>query len=83
MAASPELLRRITVVPEIFGGKPIVRGLRISVETVVGLLAQGETIEAIIDDYPGLERDDVLACLAYAHAVIADDRLDVIDPSGT
>jgi uncharacterized protein (DUF433 family) len=61
--ASSDLLHRITVNPEIFGGKPIIRGLRISVETIVSLLAQGETIDGILDDYRELERDDVLACL--------------------
>lgn len=79
MAVTPDLLRRITVDPEVFGGKPIIRGLRISVETVMSLLAQGETIDGILADYPALERDDVLACLAYAHAVIAHDRLDAVE----
>ncbi len=73
-----DLLARITTNPAIFGGKPIVRGMRVSVETVLALLAQGESIDAILDDYPGLERGDVQACLAYAHAVVADDRLEAV-----
>ena len=73
-----ELLRRISSSPEIFGGKPILRGLRISVETVLSLLAQGETVEAILDDYPDLEADDVRACLEYARAAIANDRIDLV-----
>jgi len=77
-----ELMKRITADPKIFGGKPIVRGLRISVETIVSLLAQGETVEAILDDYPGLTREDVQACLAYAHAVIANDSLDAVRVGG-
>lgn len=72
------LLRRITADPQIFGGKPIVRGMRISVETIVSLLAQGETAEAILADYPDLEPEDVRACLAYAHAVLANDSLDAV-----
>ena len=72
------LLGRITSNREIFGGKPIVRGMRVSVEMVVNLLAQGETAEAILADYPGLEPDDIRACLAYAHAVLADDSLDAV-----
>lgn len=76
--AEKELMKRITADPKIFGGKPIVRGLRISVESIVSLLAQGETVEAILDDYPGLTREDVQACLAYAHAVIANDSLDAV-----
>ena len=82
MATPPELLRRITVNAEIFGGKPIIRGLRLSVETILSLLAQGEPTEAILDDYPDLEPDDIRACLAYAHAVIAHDRLDAVQISG-
>jgi uncharacterized protein (DUF433 family) len=76
------LLRRITVNPEIFGGKPIIRGMRISVELILSLLAQGETLETILTDYPDLEPDDLRACLAYAHAVIAHDKLDSVHISG-
>lgn len=72
------LLRRITVRSDIFGGKPIIRDLRISVELIVSLLAQGITVEDILDDYPALEPDDIRACLAYAHAVIAHDSLDAV-----
>ena len=67
----PILPQRIRTHPEIFGGKPIIRDLRISVELILSLLAQGETVENLLADYPGLEADDVRACLAYAHAVIA------------
>ena len=75
----PELLKRITVNPGIFGGKPIIRGMRISVELILSLLAQGETEDAILADYPDLARGDLLrACLAYAHAVIAQDSLDAV-----
>ena len=62
------LLKRITTNPEIFGGRPIIRGLRISVESVLRLLAQGEALEAILDDYPELEREDIRACLVFAVA---------------
>ena len=70
-----ELLQRITVRPDVFGGKPIVRDMRLSVELILSLLAQGVTTEEILDDYPKLEADDVRACIACAHAVIADDTL--------
>ena len=73
-----DLLRRITANPSIFGGKPIVRGLRISVESILNLLAQGESFEDLLDDYPDLEREDLLACLAYAHAAIAHDTLEAV-----
>ena len=71
MAAHPELLQRITARPEVFGGKPIVRDLRISVELVLSLLCQGVPQEELLADYPELEPEDIRACLAYAHAVIA------------
>ena len=77
------LLQRINVRAEVFGGKPIIRGMRISVELILGLLAQGESFEDIIDDYPDLEPDDIRACVAYAHAVIAHDSLDAISVAGT
>jgi uncharacterized protein (DUF433 family) len=72
------LLRRITADANIFGGKPIVRGMRISVETIVGLLAQGETESDILLDHPEIERSDIRACLAYAHAVLANDSLEAV-----
>ena len=73
-----DLLGRITVNSDIFGGKPIIRGMRISVELILSLLVQGETPEGILADYPELEADDIRACLAYAHAVIAHDALDAV-----
>ena len=76
--ADPALLKRITVRPEVFGGKPIIRDMRISVEFILSLLAQGVTPEAILEDYPDLEPDDIRACIAYAHAVIAGDTLDAV-----
>ena len=74
-----KLLERITVDPEIFGGKPIVRGMRVSVELILSLLAQGETWENLCDDYPDIEPEDIQACLAYAHAVMANDSLDTVE----
>jgi len=52
--------------PRILGGKPIIRGHRIAVEHVPGMLAAGDTAEIIVSGYPWMEREDVLACLAYA-----------------
>ena len=83
MVDNQELLTRITARPEVFDGKPIVRDMRISVELVLSLLAQGVTPEAILDDYPRLEMDDIRACLAYAHAVIAGDSLAAISVQGS
>lgn len=72
------LLKRITADPAIFGGKPIIRGMRVSVELILSLLAQGVTAQGILDDYPDLEPDDLRACIAYAHAIIAHDSLDAV-----
>lgn len=74
------LLARISARDDVFGGKPIIRDMRISVELVLSLLAQGETAEAILEEYPELEADDVRACLAYARAAIAGDTLSAIGP---
>lgn len=70
------LLQRITVDPEIFGGKPIIRGRRLAVEHVLGMLAAGDTPDAILEGYPWLEREDVQACLVYAHRVVARERVE-------
>jgi uncharacterized protein (DUF433 family) len=72
--ADQKLLKRITARPDVFGGKPIVRDMRISVELVLSLLAQGETPEAILEDYSDLEPEDIRACIAYAH--VAQHTLD-------
>lgn len=74
------LLSRISARDDVFGGKPIIRDMRISVEFVLSLLAQGETAEAILEEYPELEADDVRACLAYARAAIAGDTLSAVAP---
>jgi uncharacterized protein (DUF433 family) len=62
-----ELLKRITVDPAIFGGKPIVRGRRLAVEHVLGMLAAGDDAETILAGYRWLEPEDIQACLVYAH----------------
>ena len=61
-----DLLKRIAVDPRVLGGKPIVRGTRISVEFVLELLASGATEEEILLDYPHLKPADIRACLEYA-----------------
>jgi uncharacterized protein (DUF433 family) len=69
-----ELLKRITFNPEILGGKAILRGRRLAVEHVLMQLANGDTPELLVEGYPWLEREDLLACLAYAYSVIANER---------
>ncbi|HAQ19103.1 MAG TPA: hypothetical protein DCR40_07715 [Prolixibacteraceae bacterium] len=60
------LIERITIEPGKRSGKPCIRGLRITVYDVLEYLASGMTIEEILDDFPYLEREDILACLSYA-----------------
>jgi uncharacterized protein (DUF433 family) len=59
-------LDRITFDPQVMGGKPCIRGMRVTVGTIVGLIASGATPEEILDDYPYLEREDITAALSYA-----------------
>jgi uncharacterized protein (DUF433 family) len=61
-----KLMERITVDPEIYGGKPIIRGRRLAVEHVLGMLAAGDRPEDILDAYGWLEPEDIRACLVYA-----------------
>lgn len=70
------LLTRITVNPDIFGGKPIIRGRRLAVEHVLGLLAAGDTVDDLLREYPWLERDDIQACLVYARRLVAHERVE-------
>jgi uncharacterized protein (DUF433 family) len=64
------LLDRITTDPAICHGKPVIRGLRYPVESMLEYLAAGDTIEDILAEFPDLERDDVLACLQFATAAL-------------
>jgi uncharacterized protein (DUF433 family) len=66
---------RITVDPEILAGKPVVKGTRIAVEHIVELLANGWTIEEVLENYPQLKREDVLAALKYAAEVLKEERV--------
>jgi uncharacterized protein (DUF433 family) len=71
-----QLLQRITVDPKIFGGKPIIRGHRLAVEHVLGMLAAGDRPETILEGYPWLEAEDIQACLVYARRLVGHERLD-------
>lgn len=73
MNTHSELLKRITVRADVFGGKPIIRDMRIAVEHVLGMLAAGDTAETILNEYPDLTAEDVQACLLFAHRSLAGD----------
>ena len=70
------LLERITVNPNIFGGKPIIRGQRLAVEHVLGMLAAGDTPETILAGYDWLESEDIRACLIYARRLVGHERVE-------
>jgi len=72
---SETLLDRIVLDPEVMLGKPVVRGTRITVEIILEKLAAGLSFEEILDDFPGLERSDILAVLSYAHRAISTDEV--------
>ncbi len=76
MVREEQLLQRITINPKIFGGKPIIRGRRLAVEHVLSMLAAGDDVETIVEGYPWLEREDVLACLVYARRLVAHERVE-------
>ena len=67
--------QRIVLDPAILAGKPVVRGTRLSVEFVIGLMADGWSEADILANYPGLTRDDIAACLAYARDVLNSERV--------
>lgn len=71
-----KLLERVTVNPKIFGGKPIIRGRRLAVEHVLGMLAAGDTPETILSGYPWLEPEDIQACLVYARRLVGHERVE-------
>ncbi len=66
--------QRITVNPEVFGGKPCIRNIRFPVSRLLGLLASGETSDTILTSYPYLEHEDILEALHYA-ALLADEQI--------
>ena len=65
-----ELLERIVINPKVMVGKPVIRGTRLTVQYILGLLAHGATIEEILQEYEGLTREDILACLMFAREVL-------------
>lgn len=72
-----ELLSRISIDPDICFGKPCIRGHRIWVSLVLDRLASGWTVEQLLDEYPGIEDADVLACIAYGAEMSRERYVDV------
>ena len=67
--------QRIVLDPAVLAGKPIVRGTRLSVEFIIGLMADGWSEADILANYPGLTREDIAACLTYARNVLNSERV--------
>lgn len=80
-AVTTELLERIVTDQAICFGKPTIRGHRVWVSLILGYLAEGWTVDAVLAEYPQLEVDDVLACIAYG-AQLADVRFADLDAAG-
>lgn len=78
-----DLLARITINPAIFGGKPIIRGKRLAVEHVLGMLAAGDSPETILQGYPWMERADIQACLAFLKKHLHCGIVRLVDLSAT
>ena len=66
---------RITLDPKVLAGKPVIRGTRLSVEFIIGLMADGWTEADILANYSGITRDDIMACLAYARDALSSEKV--------
>jgi uncharacterized protein (DUF433 family) len=66
------MTERITVSPDVCNGKPVIRGTRIAVQTVLEFLAAGDSMEDVLEEYPSIKREDVQACLDYASKLMAN-----------
>ena len=66
---------RITLDPKVLVGKPVIRGTRLSVEFVIGLMADGLSEAEILANYPGVTHEDVIACFAYAREVLGSEKV--------
>ena len=71
------LLNRITIIPDVCNGKPTVRGMRITVETILQYLSAGDSVDDILKAYPFLEKEDVQACIAFALNNISTTKNDI------
>lgn len=70
-----KLLERITLYPQALEGQPVIRGVQVLVEQILGMLATGETFQSIMEQYPGLEQEDIQACLVYARQLVQRERV--------
>ncbi len=78
-----ELLQRISVNPNICFGKPCIRGHRIWVSFVLDLLAGGWSVQEILENYPGIVEEDILACIAYGAEMSRERYVDIVSSGDT
>ena len=71
------ILKRITINPDICNGRPTVRGMRITVETILQYLSAGDSVEAILEAYPFLEKEDIQASVAFALKNLSTNKIDI------
>ena len=76
-----QLLERIEINPKILTGKPVIKGTRLSVQFIVGLLAQGMSFEEVLEEYKNLKQEDILACLWFATQVLESNTFIPLDKS--
>ena len=74
---SPKFFARISISPNVCFGKPCISGTRIWVSLILDRLAGGETIGELLDDYPGIEKEDILACIAYGAEMSREAFVDI------
>ena len=70
-----DLLKRITIQPDVLVGKPTIRGMRISVEQILHLLSEGISTKEILHEFPVLEEEDIRAAVAYAHRMLSTEKV--------
>jgi uncharacterized protein (DUF433 family) len=79
MTKMKDIAERIIIDPDIMVGKPTIRGTRITVEHILGLLAQGVSIPEILEDYPHIHANDIYACLAFAKKALENTTFMAVD----
>lgn len=66
---------RITLDPAVLAGKPVIKGTRLAVDFIIGLLAEGWSEAGILQNYPGITHEDITACLAYARDILSSEKV--------
>ena len=73
------LIKRIVTDSKTFEGKPTIRNTRVTVEHVLGMMADGSTTQEIIENYPFLEEEDIRACVMYAWSIVSNEKIEILN----